>query len=300
MAILIGRKKEQEILKRLYNSKEAELVVVYGRRRVGKTFLVNQTFSNQFTFKVTGLHQVRLADQLSNFMMALREYSHDNQSRKVKSWMEAFDMLKTYLISIKTTGKKVIFFDELPWMDTPNSKFLSAFEWFWNGWGNTQDNLLMVVCGSATNWIINKLFKHKGGLYNRADSKLYLRPFTLLETERYLQSRGIYWERYEIAQTYMIMGGIPYYLKQLEPGESLAKNIDQCFFQKNCTLWDEFDSLYETLFGHSEVYLKVVEALAEKKVGLTRDEIVKKTHLPNNGALSDILKKSTRMPYFNQ
>ena len=184
----------------------------------------------------------------------------------------------------------MLFIDELPWMDTRGSHFLDAFEWFWNTWGGAQEDLLLVVCGSATNWIINKLFKQQGGLYNRAGSKVFLRPFTLAEVEQYLVKRGIELEHYEIAQAYMMMGGIPYYLKQLEPGRTLADNIDNCFFRKNGKLWDEFDNLYETLFDNSEIYLRIVEALASKLMGLTREEVIRLTKLPDNGAVSRAIK----------
>ena len=268
--MLIGRKQEQKELKRLYSSDEAELVVVYGRRRVGKTYLVNHAFNDeQFAFKVTGLHNARLVTQLDNFVRALREYSNDDSWTLPTSWMEAFDQLKTYLKNTKTGHKRVLFIDELPWMDTRGSHFLEAFEWFWNSWGSSQSDLLLVICGSATNWIINKLFKQKGGLYNRADSKIFLRPFTLAETEQYLTSQGILLERFEVAQIYMVMGGIPYYLKQLEPGRTLADNIDNCFFRMNGKLWDEFDNLYDTLFFNSDVYVRIVEALVSKRMGLT-------------------------------
>ena len=273
--MLIGRKKEQQELRRLYASDEAELVVVYGRRRVGKTYLVNNTFKDEeIAFKVTGLHNARLTTQLENFVKALREYSGNNSWTLPPNWMEAFDQLKTYLKNTKTEQKRVLFIDELPWMDTRGSHFMEAFEWFWNSWGSSQPDLMLVICGSATNWIINRLFKQKGGLYNRAGSKMFLRPFTLSETEQYLTRQGIVLERYEIAQIYMIMGGIPYYLKQLEPGRTLADNIDNCFFRTNGKLWDEFDNLYETLFFNSEVYVRIVETLASKRMGLTREEII--------------------------
>lgn len=291
MATIIGRKKEKKELRRLYESDEAEMIVVYGRRRVGKTYLVNQTFANVgFAFKVTGIHKARMTEQLENFVSALREYSGDNTWSSPKTWMEAFGQLKEYLIKSRKGHRRILFIDELPWMDTQGSKFLQAFEWFWNSWANAQDDLMLVICGSATNWIINKFFKQKGGLYNRANSKMYLSPFTLVETEQYLQKQGFEMERYDIAQVYMIMGGIPYYLKQLEPGRTLADNIDNCFFKKNGKLWDEFDNLYETLFTHSEVYVKITSALASKRIGLTREEVIKLTKLPDNGVTSRALK----------
>ena len=288
--MLIGRKKEQKEFMRLYNSDESEMVVVYGRRRVGKTYLVNQVFAETgFTFKVTGLYKSKLPRQLENFTLALKEYFDDEQIPQPKSWMEAFEKLKEHLLKSKP-GKKVLFFDELPWMDTKGSKFLEAFEWFWNSWGCAREDLLLIVCGSATNWIINKLFKHKGGLYNRAGTKMFIRQFTLAETEQYLKKKGIEYERYDIAQIYMMMGGIPYYLKQLEPGRTLADNIDNCFFRTNGKLWDEFDNLYETLFSESEIYVRIVEALAGKTIGLTREEIISITKLPDNGMTSKALK----------
>ena len=291
MAILIGRKQEQKELRRLFESDEAELVVVYGRRRVGKTYLVNQVFADEgFSFKVTGLHNSRMTIQLENFGMALKEYFADDSMKIPSNWMEAFDVLKQSLIKTRTGKKRVLFIDELPWMDTRGSHFLDAFEWFWNTWGGAQEDLLLVVCGSATNWIINKLFKQQGGLYNRAGSKVFLRPFTLAEVEQYLVKRGIELEHYEIAQAYMMMDGIPYYLKQLEPGRTLADNIDNCFFRKNGKLWDEFDNLYETLFDNSEIYLRIVEALASKLMGLTREEVIRLTKLPDNGAVSRAIK----------
>ena len=289
--MLIGRKKEQKEFMRLYNSDESEMVVVYGRRRVGKTYLVNQVFAETgFTFKVTGLYKSKLPRQLENFTLALKEYFDDEQIPQPKSWMEAFEKLKEYLLKSKQRGKKVLFFDELPWMDTKGSKFLEAFEWFWNSWGCAREDLLLIVCGSATNWIINKLFKHKGGLYNRAGTKMFIRQFTLAETEQYLKKKGIEYERYDIAQIYMMMGGNPYYLKQLEPGRTLADNIDNCFFRTNGKLWDEFDNLYETLFAESEIYVRIVEALAGKMIGLTREEIISITKLPDNGMTSKALK----------
>ena len=291
MAVIIGRKQEQKELKRMYASDEAEMVVVYGRRRVGKTYLVNQVFAEEgFAFKITGLYKSKLRMQLENFSLALRDCSSDSSWEKPQTWMEAFGQLKEYLKKTKTGKKRVLFFDELPWMDTKGSHFMEAFEWFWNSWGCTQDDLLLIVCGSATNWIINKLFKHKGGLYNRAGSRIFLRPFTLAETEQYLQKHGIEWERYDIAMIYMIMGGIPYYLKQLEQGRTVLDNIDNCFFKTNGKLWDEFDNLYETLFAQSEIYLRIVEALASKRIGLTREEIITITKLPDNGTTSRALK----------
>ncbi len=287
--LFIGREYEIRQLEKYRDSKESEFVIVYGRRRVGKTFLVKEFFDDTYDFKVTGLYKKPKKTQLKNFYLALLEYGAD--VKKVPTdWLEAFAELKKLLKSIKVKRKKIVFIDELPWLDTRQSDFLAAFESFWNGWGAQQNDIMMVVCGSATTWITKKILSDKGGLFNRAARRIYLMPFTLQETERYLVSRGIHWSRYDIVECYMTMGGIPYYLKLLDNGLSYLANIDAVFFKRKGPLWDEFDHLYETLFGTSKGYLKIIEALATKKSGLTRKEIINVTQIEDNGLLTEMLK----------
>ncbi len=287
--LFIGREYEIRQLEKYRNSKEAEFVIIYGRRRVGKTFLVKEFFDDTYDFKVTGLYKKPKKMQLKNFHLSLLEYGSTAKNMP-NDWLEAFSELKKLLKNIKEERKKIVFIDELPWLDTRQSDFLAAFEAFWNGWGAQQNDLMLVVCGSATTWITNKILSNKGGLFNRAARRLYLMPFTLHETERYLQSRGIHWSRYDIVECYMTMGGIPYYLKLLDNELSYLENIDTLFFKRNGLLWDEFDHLYDTLFGTSKAYLKIIEALSSKKTGLTRKEIIKETKLEDNGLLSEMLK----------
>lgn len=287
--LFVGREYEIRQLEKYRNSRESEFVIVYGRRRVGKTFLVKEFFDDTYDFKVTGLYKKPKKMQLKNFYLALLEYG--SSVKKVPNdWLEAFAELKKLLKGIKEDRKKVVFIDELPWLDTHKSEFLAAFEGFWNGWGAQQNDLMLVVCGSATTWITNKILSDKGGLFNRAARRLYLMPFTLQETERYLISRGIHWSRYDIVECYMTMGGIPYYLKLLDNELSYLSNIDTIFFKRNGPLWDEFDHLYDTLFGNSNGYMKIIEALSTKKSGLTRKEIINETKLEDNGLLTDMLK----------
>ncbi len=287
--LFVGREYEIRQLEKYRESKEAEFVIIYGRRRVGKTFLVKEFFDDKFDFKVTGLYQKPKKVQLKNFYLALLEYG--SLAKKIPGdWLEAFAELKKLLKGIKEERKKIVFIDELPWLDTRQSEFLSAFEAFWNGWGAQQNDLMLVVCGSATTWITNKIISDKGGLFNRASRRLYLMPFTLNETERYLKSRGIHWSRHDIVECYMIMGGIPYYLKLLDNELSLLSNIDTIFFKRNGPLWDEFDHLYNTLFGTSKSYLKIIEALSNKKSGLTRKDIIRETKLEDNGLLTEMLR----------
>lgn len=289
---IIGRKEECHRLDRCMSERQAQLIVVYGRRRVGKTYLIQQYFDGRFDFKFTGAYRQPREVQLANFA---REMSRQASSWQAvpKDWDEAFAVLRDYLSSLSQDEKRIVFFDEMPWMDTQRSGFMAAFEWFWNDWGASQENLVFVVCGSATSWMIENFDENKGGLFNRQTCRLYLLPFTLSEVEQYLQSRQIEWARYDIAECYMIMGGIPYYLSLLDSQRSYLDNIDNLFFRKRAELWDEFDHLYQTLFENSEQYIKVVEILGKKRSGMTRSELIKETEISANGKLSKMLKSLT-------
>ena len=285
---IIGRRMEKQRLESLYNSRRAEFLVVYGRRRVGKTYLVRQHFENRFAFVTTGLYKKSQDMQLTQFAMALNE-SFGIDMPAFSTWLEAFAMLKKCLQGSKQY-RKVVFIDEISWFDTTGSDFIGALEWFWNGWAASQSDIFLIACGSATSWITDKLLSDKGGLFNRATCQMFLLPFTLNETEQYLVSRGFEWNRYDITECYMVMGGIPYYLNQLDPLLTYTANVDELFFKKNGRLKDEFDHLYKMLFENSPYYIKLVEALSEKTMGLTRDEISKTAKVGNNGQLTKALR----------
>ena len=285
--ILIGRDAEKKHLESIVLSKEAEFVVVYGRRRVGKTFLVNTFFGDQYSFKLTGLAKKSKREQLANFAVSLNRYSGGTKYKKPRTWYEAFNMLRELLERVNVKGKRVVFIDELPWMDSRGSNLISALEHFWNDWAVTQNNLILIVCGSATSWMTKKILKNRGGLHNRVTQKIYIRPFTLAECKEYLKSRDIIMEDKEIAECYMIMGGIPFYLKNIRRGASLSQNVDEMFFADKGSLDDEFNALYTSLFQKSDNYIKVVQALSSKNKGLTREEILKATKLDNNGHFSN-------------
>lgn len=290
MGQFIGRANEIKQLRERFESQSPELVVVYGRRRVGKTFLIRQAFDNRFDFYLTGLYKKSMRRQLENFANALSDYSGEDVETP-KDWYAAFRMLKNYLLGISRPGKLVVFLDEIPWMETRKSDFVSALESFWNGWGSGESNLLLILCGSATSWITKKVFSNKGGLFNRDTDRIYLEPFTLKETEEFLDRRQICLTRKDIAECYMIMGGIPYYLDKIEKGMSFSQNIDNIFFKKRARLWDEFTHLYASLFDNPEPHLKIVKVLNTKRSGLTRNEISEATKIPANGNLTRVLKE---------
>ena len=260
MAIkLIGREKEQALLKELLTTNESEFVALYGRRRVGKTFLVETVYREEIVFSITGLNKVGKGLQLENFTDVLNTKLGEAQQIKTtpKSWLKAFNLLTKYLETLQQQQKLVIFIDELPWLATNKSGFLPALENFWNSWANKRTDIVLVVCGSAASWMISNVVRSRGGLHNRITRRIRLLPFNLYETERYLTSRNIYLERYDILQLYMVMGGIPHYLKEVRRGQSATQVIDEVCFSKDGLLRDEFYSLYEGLFNKAERYLKL-------------------------------------------
>ncbi|MDR1544964.1 MAG: ATP-binding protein [Prevotellaceae bacterium] len=290
MGNIIGRTEEIKRLTDYVNSDKAEFLVVFGRRRVGKTFLIKQFFNEKFTFYLSGAENAAKTEQLFNFATALHEYS-GTKYPLVDSWQKAFEQLKEYLQSVKTRGRKVIFIDELSWLDNAKSGFLSAFEYFWNTYASSKKEIFLVVCGSATSWIMNKIIKNRGGLHNRVTRQIFLQPFTLNETEQFLKSKKIVMPRFQIAELYMIMGGIPYYLEQLEKQYSLPQNVDNLFFRKNSILREEYSKIYHSLFKSPKKYMQVIETLAQKRKGMTRDEVAKFSGISNGGGLTNILEE---------
>ncbi len=287
MATIIGRKQEQAELKRCFESTSSEFMALYGRRRVGKTFLVRQYFDTKFAFTFTGMANANMKSQLQNFHISMRDAGYIDAVVPA-NWLEAFQQLKMHIEKLTDT-KKVIFLDELPWIDTPKSNFLSALEHFWNSWAAHRTDILLVVCGSSTSWMLDKLINNKGGLYNRITVRMKMQPFTLLECKWYLKELSIVWENYSIAECYMIMGGIPYYWSLLKKGTSLAQNIDRLFFATSGTLNDEFTNLYAALFNSSDKYIELVKVISAKNKGITRNELLQSVNEKSGGGVSKML-----------
>lgn len=293
---IIGRQKEQQELWDLYNSGRPELVVVQGRRRVGKTYLVRELFDSKMTFYHTGLSPAELSAekgslqkmQLASFYSSLVRYGFNGTAPN--NWLEAFDKLRDLLESKDREERLVVFIDELPWMDTPRSFFISAFEHFWNGWGSGRSNLMLIVCGSATSWINDKIINNKGGLYNRITAEIILTPFSLGECEQLYKHLGVAMDRYDQLQAYMITGGIPYYIVMMDKRLSLAQNIDNLFFVKCAKLKNEFTRLFNSLFTNPDDYITIVKLLGNKRIGYTRKEIAEETSIAYGGGLTAILK----------
>ena len=299
--MIIGREKEQKKLKGLYESRNAEFVAVYGRRRVGKTFLIDETLGSKTTFRHAGLSPIstdivdtagkrHMKYQLEHFFKSL--ISHGMEADKApSSWLEAFYMLEEFLKTIDDGEKRLlVFFDEIQWLDTPKSGFMTGLEAFWNGWACYRHNVMVIVCGSSTSWILDKLINNHGGLYGRLTYSIELQPFDLCECEKFFTEKGFSISRYDIVHAYMAVGGIPYYLGYFNRELSISQNIQEIFFERNAPLKNEFDRLFSSLFTNPDVMKSIITALASKNRGLTRNELLAKTGIKDSGSFSRQLK----------
>ena len=293
--MIVGRQAEIAELEKLYHSDRPAFVAVYGRRRVGKTFLIKQALKGRITFQHTGVSPIdqdsdrgQMRMQLESFYYALLNQGLEGY-KPPKTWMEAFFLLEQLLQNLDNGERQVVFIDELPWMDTPRSGFLPAFENFWNGWCSGRDNIMLIVCGSATSWILSNLSRNKGGLYGRLTSEIKLSPFTLRECAMYFRHAGIEMSQYDILQSYMVFGGIPYYISYFQKGLSFEQNVDNILFGSKPRLRDEFNRLFAAIFSHPDDSKKIVRLLATRHAGFTREEISKGTGLPLGGGLSTTL-----------
>ena len=299
--MIIGREKEVRVLNELYDRESAELVAVYGRRRVGKTYLIDEVFSGRITFRHAGLspvehmngnsetQRVHLKDQLVYFYNSLLMQGM-KKSNPPESWLEAFFLLESFLLEKeKDSGRLLVFLDEIQWLDTPKSGFMTGFEAFWNGWACHRHNVMVVVCGSSSSWILDKLINNHGGLYGRVTYQINLQPFTLYECEKFFEAKGIVMSRYDITRAYMTVGGIPYYLNYFNRDLSLSQNIQSLFFDAGAPLKEEFGRLFASLFKNAEVMKTIVRALNSKNRGLSRAELLQKARLTDSGEVSSYL-----------
>lgn len=287
--MLIGREFEQRQLLQALDSDESQFIAVYGRRRIGKTYLIRQTYKDKFAFQHAGLAKADKKEQLKEFTDSLQRYGLKDFIPP-KDWQDAFHRLID-LLEAKPAGKKVVFIDELPWLDTHKSKFLSAFEHFWNGWASNRDDIILIVCGSATSWILKKIVRSRGGLHNRITRSISLRPFTLRECRQYAEKRHLALGEKDIILAYMAMGGVPYYWSLIDRGEPLTDAIDRLFFAEQAVLKSEFDALYASLFKNANYYIKIVETLGTIKAGMQRSELLEAAKLSNNATFKTALKE---------
>ena len=286
---LVGRTREKAELNRYFTSGKPEFIAVTGRRRVGKTYLIKEMFSQDIVFYFSGVlgKNVSNAYNLQQFDIAIAEYG--GQAKPASgNWAQAFGKLKK-LLNNQRVGRQVIFIDELPWLDAPKSDFLPALDYFWNTFVSSRPDVMLIVCGSAASWITKNLFESKGGLHNRVTGRIFLAPFTLEECEEFFRENGVVMNRYQIAESYMVFGGIPYYLNMFEKGFSPTQNVDKLLFLENAPLKNEFNEVFSSLFRASDRHIRIVGALSKTKSGMTRDELIRNADIPGGGNLSKTL-----------
>lgn len=296
MVRIIGRKSEQYQLDLLTRSTKAEFIAVYGRRRVGKTYLITEHFRDRLAFYASGVLNAKTIRQKEAFCSALDKIGASGN--ETDSWMKLFARLQEGLQPRVDAGKlTVIFLDEIPCFDTQRSEFIPALDHFWNTWAAHYPNIKLIVCGSATSWIIKNIIDSHGGLHDRLTFEIHLHPFNLAETEQYLTMNGLKWTRLMIAQAYMFFGGIPYYLSLLQPNESLIQSLDRLYSKHSGLLRREYDRLLASLFKSPEPYIKIINVLAKNKQGLTRDDIAEKLHISSGGRLTKLLTNLTNCDF---
>jgi len=293
MENLIGRTKELAILERLVNSQKAELLAIYGRRRIGKTFLISKFFKERgLYFEMTGVKDGSIQQQLKAFTSCLkRAFRSTDLSKPPTDWFEALELLQNGVEKHKSSEKIILFFDELPWMETHKSDLIKAFEFAWNSFFSIDPRVITILCGSSVSWMVKKIIHNKGGLHGRLTAQIRLRPFSLEETESFFLANQIHLDRKQIAEIYMAIGGIPKYLSYVEPGKSAPQNIQSLCFDSGGPLTIEFDSLYESLFDNHQAHAKIIELLAQKRVGLSFSQISQYTNISIGGSLSKTLRE---------
>ena len=287
--MIIGREKEMQALRKACENEYSQFIVVYGRRRIGKTFLIRETFGYNFTFQHAGIYQGTRKEQLFAFQSSLKDAGLKAE-RTPENWMEAFELLKD-LIRQSTEERKTIFLDELSWMDTHKSDLMKALESFWNGWASGRKDIVLIICSSVTSWMMKKVIHNKGGLYHRLTLRLYLQPFTLDRCEEFAKAMDLGMHRFQILQAYMILGGVPFYWTFLKKELSLSQNIDEMFFASEALLKDEFQHLMSSLFKSPDEYIKIIQLLAGRINGMTRSEIAHQAGLSESGHLTEKLEE---------
>ena len=286
--MIIGRKKEIKMLEESYNSNQSTFVAVYGRRRIGKTYLINETFQEKIYFRHAGIYKGSYKEQLIAFSNSLKNCGYKNVG-EINNWFDAFEELKTF-INLSKEKKKILFIDEIAWMYTKNTDFIKVLENFYNSWVSARHDIMLIICSSVTSWIINNIIHSKGGLYNRVTDQIHIEPFTLKECEEYSNYKSLNLSRKQIIEAYMVIGGVPYYWNYIKKGESIPQFIDDCFFNTNALLKNELKYIFSSLFNSPDIYLSIIEKLSKKKYGLTRKEIIEDGKLIDNGNLTQKLK----------
>jgi AAA+ ATPase superfamily predicted ATPase len=295
MEQIIGRVEEQKVLQKIFDSRQAEFLAIFGRRRVGKTYLIKRFFTKKssYYFSITGVKEGLLREQLYEFTRAVEKvfYQAGTTLKEPDSWMAAFEMLTSAIEQYSGKKKVVLFFDEIPWLATKRSRFLQALDYYWNTKWVENARIKLIVCGSAASWVIKNIVNNKGGLHNRITGQIRLDPFTLCETKAFLKYRNVHFNTQQVLTLYMGIGGIPHYLNQVEKNLSAVQNIDKLCFTKNGMLFKEFDNLFSSLFEEAELYIKILRHIAKHRYGIERRALLKALKISSGGRFDGRLRE---------
>ena len=287
---IAGRDKEVKILNKLLKASTSRFLGITGRRRIGKTFLIDSAYRTKMVFSMTGIKDGSMEQQLIHFTDKLNEYSKSTNFHLPANWQEALLMLKQYLQKKKTQKKQVIFIDELPWITTPRSGFLQQLAHLWNDYLSKEKKYVLVVCGSSTSWITNKVYNDTGGLHNRVTDKINLQPFSLAETKQFLKDKGIKLTPNAIAEIYMVCGGVPFYLDQIKKGDSPMTATGRLCFTKDGLLYTEYENLFKAIYENPNDHESIIKTLARHKQGLSRKELIAKSKVDAGGPFTRAIK----------
>lgn len=281
---MIAREDAKKKIEKLLKSKRSEFLAVTGRRRIGKTFLIDELLGKYFCFSLTGIQNGSHSTQITNFVIKLNKYYATSKDNNFNNWQMVFADFKTYLQALTKRKKQVIFIDELPWIATAKSGFLQLLAHLWNDYLSKEKHFILVICGSATSWIINKVINDKGGLHNRVTEQIHLKPFSLAETQLFFKSKKIRFSPQQLAKIYMALGGVPFYLEKIEKGESFQVAIERLCFNENGALYNEYQNLYHALFNNASLHQKIIKVLSKTGKGLNRNDLALKLKLKLSGS----------------
>lgn len=283
--MIIARKEELSILKEAYECDSSQFIAIYGRRRIGKTYLAREAFNYNFFFSHSGIANGSKKEEINAFLQSLKEQGGE-YDMQASDWLGAFSYLKRKIES-SDLKKKVIFLDELSWIaGKRGDEFLKALEFFWNSWASNRKDVLLLVSSSATSWLLNHIIHSKGGFYHRLNHTIKLSPFSLKECKEYVLNSDYGMTDGQILECYMVFGGIPYYWSLLKKGYGVSQNIDRLFFSETGELREEFTYLYSSMFNRPEEYIRIITAIAKKRKGLTRNELIEDAKIKDSGNLS--------------
>ena len=276
---IIGRDEEIKVLQSFLTSKKAEFLAIYGRRRIGKTFLIRQFFQgkNIAFFNSTGEKDAPMKTQIAHFTKQISATFYSGiKLEKCKNWDETFELLTKTFQTVEKHKKIVLFFDEFPWMAGQNARLLQSLDYYWNHYWSNDPRIKLIICGSSASWIIDNIVNNEGGLHNRLTQKIALEPFNLSQTADFLKDKGISLSKKHIVDLYMCMGGIPYYLSKIEKGISATQIIESLAFTKQGFLLEEFDNLFSSLFKNSELYIDIIKTIAVHRYGVIQNELLER------------------------